>query len=502
LGAYNFTTTGLYADTLGNNAGDKTVTWGDTAEGYLVTGGEDDDTVHVNGIVNTINMNTGTVTAWVKLDSGNQGDGKTYQIFALDRVTDNDDRLLFLRTAPNDLRAQYREADVNKNAETPDTGMESWTFVAMTWNTAGDLTLYKGDPGGGAAATTDMSSLNAGVPERAAIANRHRDMVAEQSWGGQMSDFIIWNDDLSQAELEAVYDLARNADFSKLDGLSNKAEILHWYPFTGDAYDHEDTWSSTSNADGTLVNGAYVRTVSVSGLMVANEMLVDSNFLVSGNIQGSGGLIVSGNIQGSGGLIVSGSIQGSSGYIFNDLDVDGKIWTQYLDVNHDLEVGNKIWTDYLNVNYDAVVEGDLEVDGDLEVIGKVTADSFDPEDIQYKHVSRQIIIDRYKNWACGGVPQTIEFYNIENGFKEYYYPLLGEFRDSPSANYNILEKLKEPIYNTNCETRFKWDSVYGAIKEYLTSDEDYKINVPEDKILDKETGELIDKLKINMDVKV
>jgi hypothetical protein len=131
--------------------------------------------------------------------------------------------------------------------------------------------------------------------------------------------------------------------------------------------------------------------------------------------------------------------------------------------------------------------------GDLEVAGKVTAyGGIDPPNMQYTHTARQEVIDKYEKWACAGVPQTIEFYNIDTGFKEYYYPLLGEFRDSPSARYEVLFKLKKPLFNSDCETEYYFSSQTGKVESKIVANYD-KFKLVDNIKLNKTTGELYDK---------
>ena len=57
--------------------------------------------------------------------------------------------------------------------------------------------------------------------------------------------------------------------------------------------------------------------------------------------------------------------------------------------------------------------------------------------------------------------QTVEFFNIDTGKKEYYYPLTGEFKD-PFDSYKVLVTTT-PAYNKDCITTYKRDNITGEI---------------------------------------
>lgn len=127
-----------------------------------------------------------------------------------------------------------------------------------------------------------------------------------------------------------------------------------------------------------------------------------------------------------------------------------------------LVTGNTTIMENLSVN------GNANFEGNVTVAEKITADegyfttkldagSLDPYDIQYKHDSRPSIIFKYERWACQGVAQTVEFYNVETGKKELYYPLEGSFKDA--VTYQVLETIAKPRFNNNCKIVDQFDTL-------------------------------------------
>jgi len=271
----NLKAANLLSDTWKSADESKSVAWTSATEGSLVLDGTG-DYVEVDGITATADFDTGTITGWFKLKDGRQGDSSNYTIMSFERTADSDDILFLSRAGDNSIRLRYRENNIIVTANTAEGTDDTWVFVAGTWNTSGNLILYLGDPGGGAADTQDLSGRSAIVVQESNIGARSglQEGIAFQSWAGELSDIMIWDDDLSQAECEAVYDLGRNPTGTQVEALSNYAELTSWWPFTVDATDYEES------TDGTFAGDAYINPTAIVGLTLTEPLLVDNSLIV------------------------------------------------------------------------------------------------------------------------------------------------------------------------------------------------------------------------------
>ncbi len=283
----------LASDTWRSFDETKDIHWSENAEGSLVLDGAAMDYVTVDNLVNDINMGTGTFTGWFNLDTAFVGDSGTYVIIDTADSTGTDQLFIF-RAGINVLRLRYRQGGVNVDAETAEPGT-GWFFVAGTWNTSGDLILYLGDPGLGASATTDMSARVAFSPDGAKIGVRSAGDI--QNWPGMLSDITVWNTDLTQGQLEDVYDLGRNPtsiEMDSLDGTVGKPDFdvncISWWPFTTDATDEKEL------NDGTFSGSARIDSTMVDGLNTSEALLVNGAFTVVGSANISGNLSISGEL--------------------------------------------------------------------------------------------------------------------------------------------------------------------------------------------------------------
>lgn len=263
--------------------------WSDSGTGSLVLDG-DGDYVDIDGVESIINPTTGGISMWAKLSTGKQGDSTTYMAITFEDDDLGDDQILLFRDNSNNIVARYREAATNRDASTADTNMETFQFIAMTWNTGGDVNLYIGDPCAGADDTTAMTPLNdfdITNADVSAIAARATNKTL-QHWPGEMSDVVIWDEELSQAELQTVFDFGRNPTATQMTGLANYAEVTNWWPFTSNAEDFEAV------VDGAFAGNAFVNSTSVSGINTAEPLLTTDSLTVVGPTNLAGDVNITG----------------------------------------------------------------------------------------------------------------------------------------------------------------------------------------------------------------
>ena len=243
-----------------------------------------------------------SLTAWFNIPAARVGDSTAMTMVNIENATET---ILLYRNGLNQITIRYKQGGVTVEAVVAEPGT-GWYFVAATWDTNGNLVLYLGDPGLGADDTQDLSARSPIVPTAAKIGTRADSLI--QDYEGQLSDVMLWNDALSQAECEAVYDLGRNPTYAQLDGLANKAEILHWWPFTSDAEDGEIDWSTTADVDGTFVGNAYINSTSVIGLNTNDPLLVNGALTVVGAANVTGNISSQGNLALTGAANVDGEL--------------------------------------------------------------------------------------------------------------------------------------------------------------------------------------------------
>ncbi|MCP4598504.1 LamG-like jellyroll fold domain-containing protein [Neptuniibacter sp.] len=292
----------LSSDTWRSADEAKDIHWGDIAEGSLKLDGNLNDQVDLPaGIGSQISGTVGAITAWIKMTTASLTDGEWRPVFW---VEGGGDQLRFTKRDDDTFAAWYREGANNyiaTQADISDFDNASYTFVAMTWNSAGNVILYVGDPGGGAADTTAIgSAATFGAPDDAAIGGRP--IAVDQQFSGNMSDVMLWNQDLSSAELEEVFDEGRNPTAAEVALWTPvvASELISWWPFTIDATDTEGI------NDGTFAGSARVESTVVAGLNSSNALLVQSitvtdSISTSGTLSASGSAIIGGSILVGGG---------------------------------------------------------------------------------------------------------------------------------------------------------------------------------------------------------
>ena len=272
--------TNITTDLIMSSDAQANITYSDVAEGYLVLDGVG-DYVDISGTENTIDETVGTFTAWIKLDTDVKIDSTTRLVIALETDAGNDDFIRLEKTAANGFLMTYREDDVSVSANQPDlTDFDSWIFVAGTWNTGGNVILYTGDPGLGAVATEDLTGRTPIIADSLAIALIGETRNLNAGWKGDISDVTLWDTDLSQSELEDIFDEGRNPTIADMTSETvYPTNIISWWRFVADASDTEGL------VDGTFNGNAFVSKGKIMGYNTEDFKVKD---LILNNIFGNG----------------------------------------------------------------------------------------------------------------------------------------------------------------------------------------------------------------------
>ena len=148
-----------------------------------------------------------------------------------------------------------------------------------------------------------------------------------------------------------------------------------------------------------------------------------------------------------------------------------------------------------------ITGGTLDVDGDVDLTGKLSSDGGnDPPYVLYNIETRTSIIERVRQEVpeskAGGMAL---FYNSDLNRYESFKALTCEFFVEATNNKTFESYLKlvykyddgQPCYNPDSRMKYYWDKIKGEVKQKFSTV--YGIKIPEDKILNKSTGELEDK---------
>lgn len=182
-----------------------------------------------------------TVCAWVKWNYAAGG-----CIFDYGESGVSHFRMILL-SASKKLRFANEVANLDSASTLADV---TWYFVAIVYNTSDD-TAYLYINAGAADASSVIAAINTGVDDDVRIGIT---TAGSNDIQGEISDVMVFNDDLSQAEIQAIYDLGRNPDHGQVAGLAAYGDLISWWPFTINADDEKGSNHGTLQAD------AYVDT--------------------------------------------------------------------------------------------------------------------------------------------------------------------------------------------------------------------------------------------------
>jgi len=130
-------------------------------------------------------------------------------------------------------------------------GDGTWHFVASSYDGT-NLRIFADNGVGGSEIEQENAStpvLDTGIVVDVVIGATE---IHTAEFTGNLSDVMFFDDDLSLAELQEIYDLGRNPDHGQVAGLSTYTELVSWWPFTINADDEK------GGNDGTFEGNAYV----------------------------------------------------------------------------------------------------------------------------------------------------------------------------------------------------------------------------------------------------
>jgi hypothetical protein len=136
------------------------------------------------------------------------------------------------------------------------------------------------------------------------------------------------------------------------------------------------------------------------------------------------------------------------------------------------------------------VDKDMSVGGDLLVTGKLTAGSIDPRDLSFDWAKRQDILDDYEKWTPAGKKMSVFYINEDTGVLERYDVHTGTIKDALTGK--VLSQFA-PRVNNNIKTVYYLDNLEGKVKSKEIAEYN-KIKLHKDFVVDKQTGDLIQKV--------
>ena len=207
-----------------------------------------DDYVDISGVDTTINTTTGSVSAWVKLDTI----GVSCTIFMASVDANNFIRLWY-KNDDSDLKWQIKRGGTNNviDYSTSIEGDGNWHHIAMTW----DNNDLKGYLDGTEVATGTMSGTWAGTIDTVHIG---RYTVSSTSyWLGNIDEVALWDSALSATAISSIRNLGNPTDLlSNVGSYSSTSSLIGWWRMGDDATYPTIPDASTNSNSGTMTNMA------------------------------------------------------------------------------------------------------------------------------------------------------------------------------------------------------------------------------------------------------
>jgi surface protein len=222
------------------------------------------DYVDVSGVDTTINITTGSVSVWVKLDT--VGVSVTAFMAAIDA---NNFIRVWYKNSDSTLRWQFKRGGTNNviNFSSAIENDGNWHHLTMTWST-NDL---KGYLDGLEVASGTMSGTFSGTIDTVHIGRLTTSSAGY--WLGNIDEVALFTTALTAANVRAIYNSGDPTDLSGESGL-----IGYWLLGDSDTYPTITDRSTNSN-DGTMTN-------MVSGDIVTD--VPDSAFTFTMNTENAG----------------------------------------------------------------------------------------------------------------------------------------------------------------------------------------------------------------------
>lgn len=235
-----------------------------------------DDYVDISGVDTTINTTTGSVSAWVKLDTI----GVSCTIFMASVDANNFIRLWY-KNDDSDLKFQIKRGGTNNliDFSTSIEGDGNWHHIAMTWD-GNDL---KGYLDGTEVASGTMSGTFTGTIDTVHIG---RYTVSSTSyWLGNIDEVALWDTALSATAISSIRNLGNPTDLlSNVGSYSSTSSLIGWwrmgdnatYPTIPDASTNSNSGTMTNMASGDIVTDVSSvepsTTLNIGGIIITERI--------------------------------------------------------------------------------------------------------------------------------------------------------------------------------------------------------------------------------------
>jgi len=301
----------LSSDTFRSADESMNIAWSDTAAGSLVLDGSGDYVTTTTAP--TLDVDKGSIAIWFKYNATVGSDGVDRMLFEVSTLSGaNVDRISLYRPGTHEVQLRYREASTNNVVASAvfdtTTGEDTWHLLVGTWDADDNIDLFiDGSEDDAGTETRDGNCTLANL--NSVIIGTARWLLTTQVWKGELSDAMIFNDELTSAEIAALYALGVNP--AAITAGAGSAKLIGWWPLTMDATD------SVGTSHGTFVGNAYINSTSVIGLNTNDPLLVNGAFTVvgAGNVTGNltvAGEILTTKVVGQGDLWLESSDKGAS----------------------------------------------------------------------------------------------------------------------------------------------------------------------------------------------
>jgi len=202
------------------------------------------DHMQIDGIVNDVNVTTGTFSAWVKKDATSSND----QIIKFDADSSNHISMIYINSSQV-IRFSHKAGGTSKTIDAAFAyeGNDTWYHICQTWDA--DASELKGYING-----VQQGSTAEGLGEwegTADAADVGKNSVSDNSyWTGHIDQVSVF------AEVVSATTLYNGGTPGNLTGMSG---LKAWYQFNEGSGTSITDSSGTGNT-GTLVNGAAFNT--------------------------------------------------------------------------------------------------------------------------------------------------------------------------------------------------------------------------------------------------
>lgn len=169
--------------------------------GVSFDGSNDYINMYSAGLVNAINYQEGSISFGVKMSSGDVwADGETRRILNLIALNDNEIGIVKDPIA-NRIVATYKANNITESLIVDSVVYTDWFSVILTWSLSNDrVRLYINKTL--SANSSTLGTFTGPSISTATLAGNYSTSSPTQSWSGYMSDILIVNKEMTQAEVD------------------------------------------------------------------------------------------------------------------------------------------------------------------------------------------------------------------------------------------------------------------------------------------------------------